>query len=147
MREAGVVQVVVDVAVRPRHAAVSPADINVCAATLKQVRLRLAAPCKHIQARVPADHDGKWLMRKGHGCALAAGVASIAGAVNFAVAAEGDGGGRRRGRVGVGLEGGVDFGVVGVEVVHHHAVGLRPLVELVVGGFCHASSCFFTFSN
>ena len=33
-------------------------------------------------------------------------------------------------------------GVVGVEVVHHDAVGLRPLVELVVGGFCHASSCF-----
>ena len=46
-----------------------------------------------------------------------------------------------RSHVGVGLERGVDFGVVGVEVVHHHAVGLRPLVELVVGGFCHASSC------
>ena len=51
------------------------------------------------------------------------------------------GGGLRGDGVGVGLERGVDLGVVGVEVVHHHAVGLRPLVELVVGGFCHASSC------
>ena len=81
-------------------------------------------------------------MRKGHGCALHVVVAGVAGAVNFAVAAEGDGGGRRRGRVGVGLQGRVDLGVVGVEVVHHHAVGLRPLVELVVGGIvaCHKIS-------
>ena len=41
-----------------------------------------------------------------------------------------------------GLERGVDLLVVGVEVVHHDAVGLRPLVELVVGGIvaCHKIS-------
>mgnify|MGYP004519469263 CR=1 FL=1 len=41
-----------------------------------------------------------------------------------------------------GLERGVDLLVVGVEVVHHEAVGLRPLVELVVGGIvaCHKIS-------
>ena len=65
-------------------------------------------------------------------------VSDIAAVYDAAVAA-----GRRRFRdgVGVGLECRVDLGVVGVEVVHHHAVGLCPLVELVVGGFCHASSC------
>ena len=59
-------------------------------------------------------------------------VSDIAAVYDAAVAA-----GRRRFRdgVGVGLEGCVDLGIVGVEIVHHHAVGLRPLIELIVGGF------------
>ena len=43
----------------------------------------------------------------------------------------------RRDGVGAGLERGVELLVVGVEIGHHDAVGLRPLVELVVGGIGH----------
>ena len=48
----------------------------------------------------------------------------------------------RRDGVGAGLERGVELLVVGVEIGHHDAVGLRPLVELVVGGMvaCHKIS-------
>ena len=63
-------------------------------------------------------------------------VAGVAARDDLTVAKLGDGLRLRRerlrvgrGRVGVGLERGVDFGVVGVEVVHHHAVGLGPLIE------------------
>ena len=52
------------------------------------------------------------------------------------------GGGLRGDGVGVGLERGVEGRGHVVEVLHLNAVGFLPLGELVVGGFCHASSCF-----
>ena len=51
------------------------------------------------------------------------------------------GGGLRGDGVGVGLERGVERGGHVVEVLHLDAVGFLPLGELVVAGFCHASSC------
>ena len=51
------------------------------------------------------------------------------------------GGGLRGDGVGVGLECRVEGRGHVVEVLHLDAVGFLPLGELVVGGFCHASSC------
>lgn len=53
-----------------------------------------------------------------------------------------NGGEQQLAALALARERGVELRVVGVEVVHHDAVGLLPLVELVVGGMvaCHKIS-------